>query len=71
MEGGTSQSVAVLKKLSSTTLVLALSDFNKLFEVECDTFLVGISIVLIQENHPLAFFSEKLAKGRWKWMAYK
>lgn len=60
-----------LKKRLSDAPVLTLPDFDKIFEIECDAWIVGVGAVLLQARHPVAYFSEKLAEGRKNWTTYE
>jgi hypothetical protein len=50
-----------LKAAVTSAPVLTRPDFAKLFTVECDTLTLGFGAVLVQEGHPVAFFSRPVA----------
>ena len=48
----------------------SIPDFSKVFEVTCDASGLAIGGALRQENHPIAYFSEKLNDARQRYSMY-
>jgi hypothetical protein len=55
------QAIDMLKSKLTQAPLLQLPDFDKMFELECDTSGFDIGEVLLQCGKPIAFFSEKLS----------
>nr|GEV45590.1 putative ribonuclease H-like domain-containing protein [Tanacetum cinerariifolium] len=77
MKGGrftwTSEAAKAFKILKATVTeapVLALPNFDEVFQVECDASRVGIGGVLSQNQRSIAFFSKKLNDARRKYSTY-
>lgn len=52
-------------------LVLTFPNFSKVFLIECDASRVGIRVVLMQEERPLAYLSHALKENALELLTYK
>jgi len=60
-----------LKTAITTAPILALPDFARPFVVECDASTYGFGAVLLQDGHPIAFFSRPVAPRHRSLAAYE
>ena len=65
---GINKSFETLKHKVVEFPILALLDFNKEFQVECDASGSAIRAILSQEGTLVAFFSEKLNNAKRKYL---
>ena len=65
------QAFTALKAALTSAPILALPDFNLPFIVECDASTYGFGAVLLQEQHPVAFFSRPVAPRHQSLAAYE
>ena len=64
------RSFELLKKKVIKQPMLALPDFSKVFQVDCDASGSAIGAILSQEGKPIAYFSEKLNDAKKKYSVY-
>jgi hypothetical protein len=64
------KSFNLLKKKITKQPILVFLDFNKTFQVRCDTSGFAIGVVLSQDDRPVAYFSEKLNEVKIKYSTY-
>ena len=64
------KSFEILKQKVFELPILALPNFNKVFQVECDVSGNAIGAVSCQEGKIVAFFSEKLNVAKRKYSMY-
>ena len=60
----------MLKQIVTEQPILALPDFNKVFQVDCDASGTAIGAILSQEGRPISYFNEKLNDAKRKYFVY-
>ena len=60
----------LLKQKVTKQPILALPNFNKVFQVDCDTSGTTIRFFMSQEGRPIAYISEKLNDAKRKYSIY-
>ena len=50
--------------------MLALPNFSKVFQLDCDASYSSIGVALSHEHKPIAYFSEKLNDAKKKYYVY-
>lgn len=63
-------SFSIIKEKLTIAFVLALLDFNKVFEIETNASMTGLGAILTQDGRPLEYFSGKLNYAHQKWCTY-
>jgi hypothetical protein len=64
------KSFSLLKTNIMEQPILVLPDFKKTFQVKCDASGFSIGAVLIQDDRPIKYFSEKLNEAKVKYSTY-
>ena len=64
------EAFAALKHKLTNAHILVMPNFAKYFEIECDASNVGIGAILLQDGHPIAYFSEKLSGVAFNYSTY-
>lgn len=60
----------LLKDKLCTFPILALLNFTKAFEIECDVSGKGIEAVLMQDKRSIVYFSKKLNEAALNYLTY-
>ena len=67
---GVDKSFNLLKHKVTKQPILAIPNFNEVFQVDYDASGTMIGVVVSQEGRPIAYFSEKLNDAKRKYSVY-